>query len=514
MIAFAPVTEKILELAVCVVGVYWLTVALGRFLKRKVGVKLGTMYRLFCITISLWLPLKILNLDYPLPDSIGSGTSGGFDLQRELLALSVLLGAIFAIALIRRYVWEGHFHEKRKTEIPKFLQQLAALIVFLVAVMIVLNGIYGEGRALAGLVAGSGIIAIILGFAMQDLLGNIISGIALEIGKPFKRGDWLIYETHRAEVIEVNWRSTKLCTNDHTYLDVPNSQIVRHTVVNLSYPTKRHAERITVGVDYDVPPNHVKEILKRAAIEGYHVLEHPAPKVFLKNFGDSAVNYELKFWMERDDLYNDVMDSVHTNIWYELNRNNIKIPFPIRTIQIERPRAVSKNIPSTLLPALRKHQFFQCLDDAGSERLLSTAKMFRYGKGEKIIMQGAEGHSMFVLVNGEAEVHVGSHAESTYVATLKTGDFFGEMSLLTGEKRSATVIAKSDCELLEIDKTDFAEVLQSNKELFQKLSEMLAKRRLETEGVLASAAGSQNIEAKQEEYAANFLERLSSFFQL
>jgi len=221
MIALATVTETILALAVGVIGVYWLTVALGRFLKRKVGVKLGVMYRLFCIAISLWLPLKILNLDYS--SSSSSGSPQVFDLQRELAAMSVLLGAIFVIALIRRYVWEGHFREKRKTEIPKFLQQLAALVVFLIAVVLVLNGIYGEGRALAGLIAGSGIVAVILGFAMQDLLGNIISGIALEIGKPFKRGDWLIYETHRAEVIEVNWRSTRLCTNDHTYLDVPNA---------------------------------------------------------------------------------------------------------------------------------------------------------------------------------------------------------------------------------------------------------------------------------------------------
>jgi len=269
-----------------------------------------------------------------------------------------------------------------------------------------------------------------------------------------------------------------------------------------------------VGVDYDVPPNQVKEILKRAASEGFNILQNPAPKVFLKDFGDSAIIYELKFWMERDDLYNDVMDSVHTNVWYELNRHGIKIPFPTRTLQIERHQPIAKNIPATLLPALRKQQFFQCLDDAGSERLLSAAKMLRYGRSEKIIMQGAEGHSMFVLVNGSADVHVDHNGEATYVASLKAGDYFGEMSLLTGEKRNATVIAKSDCELLEIEKADFAEVLQSNKELFQKLSAMLAKRRLETEGILASAADSHATDAKQEEYAANFLERLSSFFQL
>jgi len=513
MIPLETVTEKILALAVTVPVIYLLTVAIGRFLKRSVGVQLGTMYRLFCIAISLYLPLKILDLDYPFTSS-KPGAGQWFDLQRELLAASILLGAVFIIALIRRYIWEGHFREKRHTEIPKFLQEVAALIVFMAAVMIVLSGIYGEGKALAGLLAGSGVAAIILGFAMQDLLGNIISGIALEIGKPFKRGDWLIYEGQRAEVIEVNWRSTLLRTNDYVYLDIPNSQVAKHIVQNLSHTERSHAERITVGIEYGVAPNTVKEILIRAASNGLHVLQKPAPKAFLKDFGDSAVIYEVKFWIERDESYNDIMDSVRTNIWYEMNRNNVTIPSPIRTIQIERKGTKTQSIPQALMATLQTQKFFQCLDSTESEQLLSSAKMLRYGRGEKIIHQGAEGRSMFVLVSGSADVHVSQNGESNYVATLKAGDYFGEMSLLTGETRSATVIAQQDCELLKISKFAFSEVLKSNETLFKKLSEMLAQRRMEMEGVLASSASHQAIATKQEEYAANFLSRISSFFQL
>ena len=349
---------------------------------------------------------------------------------------------------------------------------------------------------------------------MQDLLGNIISGIALEIGKPFKRGDWVIYENQRAEVIEVNWRATRLRNNDDVYLDVPNNQIVKHAILNLSYPTKVHAERIQVGIDYNAAPNMVREVLKRAAGNGFLVLPSPAPKVFLKSFGDSAIVYELKFWFERDDLYNDIMDSVHTNVWYELNRHNIKIPFPVRTLQIERRQAGSHSITPLVLDTLRKQKFFLCMDDAQIDRLLASARLLRYGRGEKLITQGDEGDSMFVLINGTVDVHVNHDGKLTYVTTLKAGDYFGEMSLLTGEKRSATVIANGDCESLRIDKTSFAEVLLSNPELLQKLSEMLARRRLETEGILHSTAEKNTIATKQEEYTANFLAKLSSFFQL
>lgn len=497
--------EKLLLLAVSVPVIFWLIVAFGRFLKKGTGVQLGAMYRLFCIAISVYLPLKMLRLDYSFES---------FDLRRELRALTILLSAFFVIALVQRYVWDGYFRRKRGTEIPKFLHELVALVIFVVSVTIVLSGIYKEGQALAGLVAGSGVVAIILGFAMQDLLGNIISGIALEIGKPFKRGDWVVYENQRAEVIEVNWRATRLRNNDDVYLDVPNNQIVKHAILNLSYPSKVHAERIQVGIDYNTAPNTVREVLKRAASNGFLVLQTPAPKVFLKNFGDSAITYEIKFWFERDDLYNDIMDSVHTNIWYELNRHNIKIPFPIRTLQIERRQAPPHSITPLVMDTLRKQKFFLCLDDAQTERLLTSAKLLRYGRGEKLIKQGDEGNSMFVLVNGAVDVHVGHDGEQTYVTTLRPGDYFGEMSLLTGEKRSATVVANSDCESLRIDKTSFAEVLLSNPGLLQKLSEMLASRRLETEGILHSTAEKKTIDTKQKEYTANFLVRLSSFFKL
>jgi small-conductance mechanosensitive channel/CRP-like cAMP-binding protein len=503
--ALDTLTEKLIALAVAAPFFYWIAVAVGRFLKRRAGVTLGVTYRLLCAAIALYLPLKILALDYRL-DS--------FDLRRELRAAAILLGALFASALIHRYVWDGYFLEKKKTKIPKFLRELAALVVFAIAAVFVLDRIYGEGRAFAGLVAGSGVAAIILGFAMQDLLGNIISGIALSIGKPFKPGDWLMFDNNHAEVIEVNWRSTRLLTNDHTTLDIPNNQIVRHTIVNLSYPTKAHAMRIVVGIDGEVPPNRVKEIIVGAAKESLGVLPRPEPKCFLKEFADSAVQYELKFWMEDDEKFNDIFDSIRTNIWYALKRGGIKIPFPIRTLHIERPGRKAPAVPSAVLASLRRQVFFQCLHDEETEQLLASSKLFRYGSGEKLIRQGTDGDSMFVLLQGGANVLVEHNGGATHVAALKAGDYFGEMSLLTGEKRSATVVAQGDCEVLEIDKAALSGLLQTNGELSKKLSEMLAQRRLETEGILASTAEQKTITTKKEEYAANFLQRLNSFFEL
>ncbi len=136
--------------------------------------------------------------------------------------------------------------------------------------------------------------------------------------------------------MEINWRSTRLCTNDNIYLDIPNNEIVRTTIVNLHYPTEVHAMRIRVGVDYNVPPNRVKDALARAASSANGVLANPPVKVFLVDFADHAVTYEIKFYMGNHARINETNDAVRTNVWYELKRQRITIPFPIRTLQLER----------------------------------------------------------------------------------------------------------------------------------------------------------------------------------
>jgi small-conductance mechanosensitive channel len=127
---------------------------------------------------------------------------------------------------------------------------------------------------------------------MQDLLGNVIAGIALEFGKPFKTGDWLAIDGLHAEVIEVNWRSTRLRTTDDIHLDIPNKTIAGSKITNFSYPTRQHALRLTVGFDYNVPPNFAKDVLARAAGEAKGVLATPPPHVFLKDFGESSIIYD------------------------------------------------------------------------------------------------------------------------------------------------------------------------------------------------------------------------------
>src|SRR2546427_201161 len=386
------------------IGTFFIALGIGRFLKRRAGVRLGLLFRLFCLTLAFYTAIAVYGVHASWRNHVG--------------AAEILVSTALVVALVNRYVWDLYNEQKRQTVIPHFLREVIGGIIFLIALLFVLSSGYHAEAQLKGLLAGSGVIAIIVGFAGQNLFAGIIGGISIQINRPYKVGDWLQVGERFAEVMEINWRSTRLRTNDGIYLDIPNNEMVGHAIVNLHYPTEVHAMRIRVGVEYKNRPNRVKDAL------------------------------------------------------------------------------------------------FQCLSDAQIDSLVKEAHLNYFGRGENVIKEGAEGDSMFVLLRGAARVWVSKNGSSIPVATLSAGDCFGEMSLLTGESRTATVQAESDCYVLEIGKPVMAEVIRDSPDCLERLSELLARRKLENEGVLKEAASQAQNQKKDRVYPATFLHRLRTFFEL
>ena len=502
MSAFSFDTQRAALTIVAFIGTFIVALSFGRFLKRRAEVRLGILYQLFCLALAFYVALAVYGLEAPWRVHVG--------------AAAILLSTALIVALVNRYVWDIYFERRKQTPIPHFLREVVALVIFVVALLFVLSFAYHAERGLKSVVATSGVAAVILGLAGQNLLGGIIAGMSLQINRPYRVGDWLQVGDRFAEVMEINWRSTRLRTNDAIYLDIPNNEIVKSTIVNLHYPTEVHAMRIRIGVDYNVPPNRVKDALAHAAQSAVNVLPEPKVRVFLVDFADHAVIYEIKYYMGNHSRINETNDAVRTNVWYELKRQRINIPYPIRTLQLERrPAAPVPEGHEEARAILRGELLFQCLSDGQIDNLVKQSHLNHFGRGERVIEEGAEGDSMFILVRGAAQVSVSKNGSTIPVATLRSGDCFGEMSLLTGEKRSATVQADGDCYVMEISKDVMGDVIRESPDCLKQLSELLAKRKMETEGILKDLAiSTADQAAKQREYTATFLRRLKTFFAL
>ena len=491
--------DVVLLLLLTALTVYLLLLALGRWLKRRVAMRFGVLFQLFSAIVALYVALMVATPTLSWRGAVG--------------ALAVFSSVVVAIELIQRVVWELYFEQKRGTVVPRLVRDVVALGILLATVLLILS--VGYHIQIPGLLAGSGILALALALAAQELLGNVIAGCVLHFEKPFKVGDWLIFEGRHVEVMEMNWRSSRVRTIDDLWLDVPNSLISRQTIANLYYPVRRHAMRLELGIDCAEPPNRVKDALAHAAAGVKQVLADPSPQVYLKNFGDFAHLYEIRYWLEDHSPYSEVEDAVRTNIWYELRRHGIKIPYPTRTLYMAAtPTEPAEAQREAARAPLRQHPLFQSLDETQQQRLLTGARLYRFGCGEKLIEQGKDGDSMFVLLKGAANVTIVHDGQAAHLATLHAGACIGEMSLLTGEKRFATVTATTDCEVAELNRAVLAELFRQRPAVLHEISELLARRKLEAEGVLASQALPASTQARQQEYTATFLTKLRSLFEI
>jgi small-conductance mechanosensitive channel/CRP-like cAMP-binding protein len=475
---------------------YLTGLVLGRWLKRRLNVGLAWVSHVFIATLSVTLASRFLHIDYPALGVIGM-----------VAAITV---AFPINAILHRFVWPWYGYPGEGARIPSFLPQVVAIVAFVVATFLGLAFFYHV--TIPGLLAGSGLIAIIIGLALQDTLGNIFAGFGLQAGKAYRVGDWLIVDGKHVEVAEINWRSTRLRNNDDVSFDIPNSQLAKATIVNLYYPSPKHAARVRLSVDHRVPPNEVKDAMLQAASSASGVLRDPPVKVFLIDFGESAIQYEIKFWLVDGRIYPDIIDGVRTNVWYELNRRGIRLAFSTQQIELVRNGSLSPRLEIDL-KLLAGQPLFSCLDQDQLAKLALGARRIRFGKGEKIISKGEAGTSMFILARGTVEVLAEKEGRSWPVGILTTGDCFGEISLLTGEPRSATLVAVLDCEVVEIERESMAVLLREYPELAESLSETVVARRSAMEMHLANAPVNGD-DPQTTATKEGFLRRLRQFFQL
>ncbi len=503
--------ENALINACVAAATYLLLLALGHPVKNRLRVPLTFTFHIFAL-LSAALIAGFVHaarggpyLDLPWMVSLHQFLVGAWAV---FLALQVN-------RVLARFLWQFALEEKRRVKVPKLLRDLAKTLLLLAAILCVMKFVYGH--ELGALITASGVVAIVLGFALQNLLGDVVAGIALNLEKPFVVGDWIHVGDTDGEVIEINWRATRLRTRDDNYRIIPNGNITKQDITNFYYPTHVNALKCSVGVEYGAAPNDVKNVLRQAVRRTTGVLPRE-PRIRLKHFGDSAINYEIKFWIDNREASDDVLSDVMSNVWYALRRARMSIPFPIRDVfmhQAAGAETVEQRRRADAERALRALELFKPLDNDHIATLASRGRLIRFGRGETVISKGDAGDSLFLIVSGHASVKLVREGGGEVTAgTLKPGDTFGEMSLLTGAPRNATVVADSDTRLLEIGKDALGPILEENPAVAEALSRLVADRQLATEGFFKQQPPPAEAAATRARYATTALRGIRDFFRI
>jgi small-conductance mechanosensitive channel/CRP-like cAMP-binding protein len=390
---------------------------------------------------------------------------------------AVLVGAV-TIGSVRTALTlfvDLYLRQREGAVVSAIVRDVASIIAYFVVIVVVLRTTLNIN--LASLVATSAVLTAIIGLALQDLLSNLFSGLVLEMEAPFSSGDWVRVGTHEGIVQETGWRTTKLRTRVNELVTLPNALLSKEAVVNYSRPNPLYGDTLHIQTAYEAPPNLVQETVAAVFASDPGVALTPQTEVRLKSYNDSGIDYAIRYWTTDFGELERTRSRLLTNLWYALGRAQIRIPFPARDLFVY-PGTAPMLAPEQpdLVHILRGIPLLAPLDAAALARLAARVHRLTYGRGEVVVRQGETGDSFYVIERGEAEVTLVANAVATPLGRLLPGGFFGEMSLLAGEPRSATVRAVSDLTLLMISHAAFRETVVADPTLLGHLSEIAAQR--------------------------------------
>jgi small-conductance mechanosensitive channel/CRP-like cAMP-binding protein len=425
-----------------------------------------------------------------------------------LMLIPLLILFVRAIGL----AFQALFRHRRGAAPPALLDSVIAVLLYGVGAALVANRWFGVELTL--FLGTSAVVGAVVGLALQDSLGNLFAGIALHTEAPFRVGDWVRVGDRDGKVEEISWRATRLRTWDGDTLTVPNNDVARHGILNYSLPKAPHSRVVSLGVSYHTPPNKVVSALEALLTQVPGLVSDPAPVVRVLGYAESAVHYEVRYWIPAYDAYRRIESEIHRLLWYHFRRHGIEIPFPSRNVYIHQAGATEgAESPATRLQrALRGIDLFRPLSD---DELRAAAARFRplhYAGGERIIEEGAPGDSFFLIDNGEVQVSKKMGGFSRELARLMEGQFFGEMALLTGEPRTATVVAASDVDVFVLDKSGFQDIIAANPAIAVDMSSLLAERREALSQAEGDVTHRFDAQGNPAELKQRILDRIRSYF--
>jgi small-conductance mechanosensitive channel/CRP-like cAMP-binding protein len=408
---------------------------------------------------------------------------------------SVVLTGLALIRLVGQFVFRVLLPLVRLRP-PRILEDLVVMVTYLAWGVVRLRL---AGLDLSGIVATSAVITAIIAFSVQDTLGNVLGGLALELDSGFEIGDWIKVDDVCGRVVDIRWRSVSIETRNWETVIVPNSHMVRSKVVVLGRRIGAPAQLrrwVWFAVSLAHTPFRVVEAVERAlrAASIPNVAAEPAPDCVLMDFEHGYARYALRYWLtdiERDDPTD---SAVREHVLAALQRAGMRIAVPEERVHVvaedgEHAQRVAARELKRRTEAVRSIDLFGELTADEAETVAAGLEPAPFADGDVITRQGAVAHWLYILASGRVDVVVERPDGSRHlVAELDAPTVFGEMGLLTGEPRHATVLARTSCECYRLGKSAFEDVLLKRPGLAERMSRVLAQRQSGLDRTLHDAA--------------------------
>lgn len=412
--------------------------------------------------------------------------------SKMIHAMALLFGGIAMVKLASLFIFDVILKVIHLSP-PQILRDLTVALGYVgVGLWLVARA----GVTLSGIVTTSAVVTAVIAFSLQDSLGNVLGGLVLQTEASFRVGDWVKVDQTAGRVKEITWRHISIETRNWDTVIIPNSALIRGQMTvtgqRSGQPTQQR-RWIYFNVDFRVPPTEVIRVVTDALVaepvEG--AAAEPKPNVVMMDMTESYCHYAARYWLvnlEKDDPTDTL---VRIRIFFALQRAGISLSVPAFTAFVEEQDQERKKLHHELEIQLRlgaldlaQVELFKQMTEEERRKLAEQIRPAPFMKGDIMTHQGAEAHWLYILTRGSAEVVLTvDGGERRRVAILHAGDFFGEMSLLTGEPRAATVKALEDSECYRLDRQAFNSIIQERPEITQHFSEVLARRKVELEAV-------------------------------
>lgn len=430
------------------------------------------------------------------------------------LALLFLLPLLTVVVRGNVLAFQWLFHRRRGAEPPLLLASVITVAFYAVGLGAIAH--YWFRLELTPFLATSAVVGAVVGLALQDTLGNLFAGIALHTEAPFQVGDWVRLSDRDGRIEQVSWRAMRLRTWDGDTLTIPNGEVARHALLNYSIPAVPHSRLVLVNVGYTTPPNRAIAVLRDALAQVEGMAPGAPPNVRIVGYQDFAIRYEVRYFFSSYEDYRAIEGDIYRLVWYHLRRAGIEFALPISNVNVLQAGPAAKDDGERLLPALRGVDLFDPLSDAELRTVASRLRPQHYAAGERIIEEGAEGDSFFLVDRGEVRVLRRMGGAPREIARLGEGECFGEMAMLTGQQRTATVVASTDVDVFMIDKAGFQDILAANPDVAVDISALLAQRRAALHDAEADLTTKihAGVSAADSDLSQRILDRIRSYFGL